>query len=324
MSVKNEVLHILERYKGNSVSGQELADLSRVSRNAVWKAIKSLKDEGYHIQTSSKGYSLSLSSDILSAEGIRLYLNEEFKNIPLTVYKTIGSTNTEAKLLAVQNAVHGTTVMAEEQTMGRGRFGRDFFSPSGSGLYMSIILKPRLSMENSVLVTTAAAVAVCWAIEKITDLSPLIKWVNDIFIDNRKVCGILTEAVTNFETGMMDSVVVGIGVNVKTKNEDFPFELRDIAGSILDNENKSVRNQLTAEIINNVLNMSKNLGDRSFMQDYKERSMILGQDILYKKDNLWHEGYAIDIDDYGGLIIHTPDGQKITLNSGEVSIKKKF
>lgn len=123
---------------------------------------------------------------------------------------------------------------------------------------------------------------------------------------------------------MMDSVVVGIGVNVKTKNEDFPFELRDIAGSILDNENKSVRNQLTAEIINNVLNMSKNLGDRSFMQDYKERSMILGQDILYKKDNLWHEGYAIDIDDYGGLIIHTPDGQKITLNSGEVSIKKKF
>lgn len=324
MSVKNEVLHILERYKGNSVSGQELADLSRVSRNAVWKAIKSLKDEGYQIQTSSKGYSLSLSSDILSAEGIRLYLNEEFKNIPLTVYKTIGSTNTEAKLLAVQNAVHGTTVMAEEQTMGRGRFGRDFFSPSGSGLYMSIILKPRLSMENSVLVTTAAAVAVCRAIEKITDLSPLIKWVNDIFIDNRKVCGILTEAVTNFETGMMDSVVVGIGVNVKTKNEDFPFELRDIAGSILDNENKSVRNQLTAEIINNVLNMSKNLGDRSFMQDYKERSMILGQDILYKKDNLWHEGYAIDIDDYGGLIIHTPDGQKITLNSGEVSIKKKF
>lgn len=324
MSVKNEVLHILERYKGNSVSGQELADLSRVSRNAVWKAIKSLKDEGYHIQTSNKGYSLSLSSDILSAEGIRLYLNEEFKNIPLTVYKTIGSTNTEAKLLAVQNAVHGTTVMAEEQTMGRGRFGRDFFSPSGSGLYMSIILKPRLSMENSVLVTTAAAVAVCRAIEKITDLSPLIKWVNDIFIDNRKVCGILTEAVTNFETGMMDSVVVGIGVNVKTKNEDFPFELRDIAGSILDNENKSVRNQLTAEIINNVLNMSKNLGDRSFMQDYKERSMILGQDILYKKDNLWHEGYAIDIDDYGGLIIHTPDGQKITLNSGEVSIKKKF
>jgi BirA family biotin operon repressor/biotin-[acetyl-CoA-carboxylase] ligase len=300
-----------------------LADLSGVSRTAVWKAIKSLKDEGYHIEASKKGYSLSVSSDMLSAQGIRLYLNEEFKSIPITVYKTTRSTNTEAKLLAVQNAEHGTTIIAEEQTKGRGRFGRDFFSPSDSGIYMSIILKVQLSIENSVLVTTAAAVAVCQAIEKITNLSPQIKWVNDIFIDKRKVCGILTEAVTNFESGMMDSVVVGIGINVKTKIEDFPLELQDSAGSIFDHEDKSIRNQLTGEIINNVLNISKNLEDRDFMSAYKQRSMILGEYILYKKDNTWHEGYALDIDDFGGLIVYTPDGQKITLNSGEVSIKKK-
>ena len=271
MSVKNEILHILESNKGSNISGQELADILSVSRTAVWKAINLLKDEGYPIEAASnKGYSLSVSSDFLSSEGIRLFLNEEYKNIPITVYKTIESTNSEAKLLAVQNAEHGTIVVSEEQTKGRGRFGRDFFSPSDSGIYMSIILKPKLNMENAVLITTAAAVAICDAIEKFTNKVSRIKWVNDIFIGDRKVCGILTEAVTNFESGMMESVIVGIGINVKTKNEDFPLELQDTAGSIFNDD-----------------------------------------------------GHALDIDDFGGLVVYTSDGQKITLNSGEVSVKKR-
>ena len=322
MSVKNEVLHILESNRGSNISGQELADTLMVSRTAIWKAINSLKDEGYMIAAANKGYSLSTSSDVLSSEGIRLYLNEEFSNIPIVVYKTIASTNSEAKLLAVQNAAHGTTVISEEQTKGRGRFGRDFFSPSDSGIYM-IILKPKLNIENSVLVTTAAAVAVCHAIDKYSHDVPMIKWVNDIFIGDRKVCGILTEAVTNFESGMTDSVIVGIGINVKTKKEDFPLELRNTAGSVFDNDNNFIRNQLSAEIINNVLKISRNLEEKSFMETYKQRSMILGEHILYKKDNIWHEGYALDIDDCGGLIVYTSEGQKIILNSGEVSIKKK-
>jgi BirA family biotin operon repressor/biotin-[acetyl-CoA-carboxylase] ligase len=324
MSVKNEILHVLESNKGRNISGQELADMLKVSRTAVWKAISSLKDEGHLIESSSnKGYSLSSSSDVLSSEGIRLYLNEEFKNIPITVYKAIESTNSEAKLSAVQNAEHGTTIIAEEQTKGRGRFGRDFYSPSDSGIYMSIILKPELTIENSVLVTTAAAVAVCHAIEKFTNDLPMIKWVNDIFIGDRKVCGILTEAMTNFESGVMDSVVVGIGINVKTKKEDFPLELRNTAGSIFNGNDDFIRNQLSAEIINNLLTICKSMKDRSFMQIYKQRSMILGEHILYKKNNNWHEGYALDIDDCGGLVVYTGEGQKITLNSGEVSIKKK-
>lgn len=324
MSVKSDVLHILESNKGENISGQELADLLKVSRTAVWKAVNLLKDEGYPIESvQNKGYSLSTSSDFLSSEGIKLYLNEEFKDNPLTVYKTIESTNTEAKLLAVQNAEHGTILVSEEQTKGRGRFGRDFFSPSESGIYMSIVLKPKLNIENSVLVTTATAVAVCQAIDNFTDEEPRIKWVNDIFIGDKKICGILTEAVTNFESGMMDSVIVGIGINVKTKQEEFPLELQDTAGSIFDHEENSIRNQLAAEIINNVLEITKNLEDRSFMQTYKERSMILGEQILYKKNHSWYEGYALDIDDFGGLIIYTEEKEKITLNSGEVSIKKK-
>lgn len=324
MSVKNEILHILESNKGSNISGQELADILSVSRTAVWKAINLLKEEGYPIgAASNKGYSLSVSSDFLSSEGIRLFLNEEYKNIPITVYKTIESTNSEAKLLAVQNAEHGTIVVSEEQTKGRGRFGRDFFSPSDSGIYMSIILKPKLNMENAVLITTAAAVAICDAIEKFTNKVSRIKWVNDIFIGDRKVCGILTEAVTNFESGMMESVIVGIGINVKTKNEDFPLELQDTAGSIFNDEDTFIRNQLAAEIINNVLKISMTIEDKSFMQIYKERSLILGEQILYKKNNNWYEGQALDIDDFGGLVVYTSDGQKITLNSGEVSIKKK-
>jgi len=324
MSVKNDVLHILESNRGINISGQELADTLKVSRTAVWKAISFLKDEGHIIKSaSSTGYSLSSSSDILSSEGIRLYLNEEFKKIPIDVYKTIESTNSEAKLAALQGAGHGTTIVAEEQTKGRGRFGRDFYSPSDSGIYMSIILKPDLNMENSVLVTTAAAVAVCRAIEKFTDDLPMIKWVNDIFIGNRKVCGILTEAVTNFESGVMDSVVVGIGINVKTRKEDFPLELQDTAGAIFNGNDDFIRNQLTAEIINNILAICKSMKSRNFMQIYKQRSIILGENILYKKDNIWHEGYALDIDDCGGLVVYTGEGQKITLNSGEVSIRKK-
>lgn len=325
MSVKNEILHILESNKGSNISGQELADILSVSRTAVWKAINLLKEEGYPIEAASnKGYSLSVSSDFLSSEGIRLFLNEEYKNIPITVYKTIESTNSEAKLLAVQNAEHGTIVVSEEQTKGRGRFGRDFFSPSDSGIYMSIILKPKLNMENAVLITTAAAVAICDAIEKFTNKVSRIKWVNDIFIGDRKVCGILTEAVTNFESGMMESVIVGIGINVKTKNEDFPLELQDTAGSIFNDDDTFIRNQLAAEIINNVLKISMTLEDKSFMQIYKERSLILGEQILYKKNNNWYEGHALDIDDFGGLVVYTSDGQKITLNSGEVSVKKKW
>jgi BirA family biotin operon repressor/biotin-[acetyl-CoA-carboxylase] ligase len=121
----------------------------------------------------------------------------------------------------------------------------------------------------------------------------------------------------------MDSVVVGIGINVKTKKDDFPPELQDIAGSLFNNKDKPLRNRLAGEIINNLLNIGKNLEDKSFMKAYKQRSMVLGHHILYKKDNLWQEAYALDIDDYGGLIVQRPDGQKITLNSGEVSIKKK-
>ncbi|WP_326909542.1 biotin--[acetyl-CoA-carboxylase] ligase [Sedimentibacter sp. MB31-C6] len=324
MTVKNEVLHILEENKGKNISGQELANILCVSRTAIWKAIKSLQQEGYLINAASnKGYSLSYTSDVISSEGIRLFLCEKFKNIPISVYKSLSSTNTEAKAEIIQKGIHGTVVISEEQTNGRGRFGRKFFSPPNTGIYMSIILKPNLNISNSVLITTAAAVAVCLAIDKFTEKKPQIKWVNDIYIENKKICGILTEAVTDFESGTIDSIVIGIGLNVKTENKTFPNELQEIAGSILqDNDNFAIRNKLTAEIINNVLSTCEKLEEKKFLKIYKERSMILGENIFYKKNNKWIEGYAQDIDENGGLIVSQNDGQQIILKSGEVSIRK--
>lgn len=323
MSVKKEILNILEKKKGSTVSGQELADILKVSRTAVWKAINALKQDGYIIAASSnKGYSLSSSSDVVSKESLSLYLKDEYKNIPIMIYKSLESTNTKAKEEAVQNAVHGTVIISEEQTNGRGRFGREFFSPKESGLYMSIILKPHLNISNSVLVTTAAAVGVVEALDQFTDEKPEIKWVNDIFIGGKKVCGILTEAVTDFESGMVESIIVGIGLNVKTKAEDFPNELQKTAGSVFhEGEDFSLRSRLAAEIINNILSLSEELNEKEFLKIYKNRSMVLGKQILYTKNNHLEEAYAQDIDEFGGLEIVNKDGRKETLHSGEVSIK---
>lgn len=322
MSVKTEILNILEKYKGESISGQELAEKLGVSRTAVWKAINQLKEDGHEINgVSNKGYSLSILSDVLSSEGIRPFLNSEYKDIPIMVHKTIGSTNTEAKLLIMQDAPHGTVILSEEQTSGRGRMGRSFYSPSNSGIYMSIILKPKLDINDSVLITTATSVAVCLAIEKISQYKPKIKWVNDIYINEKKVCGILTEAVTDIESGTISSVIVGIGLNVKTEN--FPDELKETAGAIFaSHTSNSIRNQLSAEIINNVLYMLVNLKDRNFLKIYRERSMIIGERIKYLKNNQWHEGYAKDIDEYGGLVVFHDDGSEETLHSGEISVRK--
>ncbi|WP_313164520.1 biotin--[acetyl-CoA-carboxylase] ligase [Sedimentibacter sp.] len=324
MSVKNDVLHMLEQNKGKNISGQELAEKLGVSRTAVWKAINSLKEDGFFIEgVSNKGYSLAVSSDLLSSEGIRLYLNDRYKEIPIKVYKSINSTNTEAKLMIMNNAVHGTVILSEEQLSGKGRMGRNFYSPSESGIYMSVILKPTLNMSDSVLITTAAAVAVSLAIEKVTGVITQIKWVNDIYLNDKKICGILTEAVTDMESGTINSVVVGIGLNVKT--ESFPENIEYAAGSILKmDDNKFIRNQLSAEIINNVLSILNDIPNRKFIEIYKERSMILGERVRYCKDNQWFEGYAQDIDSNGALIVFHDDGHKEILNSGEITVRRSL
>lgn len=333
MSTRANVLKALEENKGTTVSGEELASRLDISRAAVWKAIQELRREGYRIEAATnKGYCLSQENDVLSAEGIIPYLRSADMADKIHVFKVLESTNLTAKKMALDGAPHGTVVLSEEQTKGRGRMGRSFFSPPAGGIYISFILEPQLDAAKSVLITTAASVAVCRAIEAVTGISCRIKWVNDVYLDDKKICGILTEAVTDFESGHIDYIVLGIGINFSTAADAFPKELSGIAGSLISGSHDGdvSRNRLIAELIDQVLEINEDLEARKFLEDYRKRSFILGKEIqVIPRIRADHESepaegmpaLALDIDGDGGLVVRYRDGSVQTLNSGEISIR---
>ena len=324
MSTKNRILELLEQRRGESISGEHLAGILGISRNAVWKAIKELQKDGYNIvAVTNKGYCLSDENDIVSIPGIKPFLSPQSQPYAdkIHIYKSLESTNKTAKEMAVAGAEHGTVIISNCQTMGRGRYSRSFFSPAG-GLYMSMVLRPEvLHFENPTFVTAFAAVSVCEAIESISKKVPKIKWVNDIFIDGKKVCGILTEAVTDFESGGLDWVVLGIGINVYTRTEEFPSDLQASATSIYpDKKTKGVRNKLSAEIINRILGFETTPGDTEIFEKYKKRLMILGKELTVIQNQTEYRATAIDVDSVGHLIVKNENGEIITLSSGEIRI----
>ena len=323
MSIKTKVLAILEENKGTNISGSEIATIIGVTRASVWKCIKELQSEGYSIKAATnRGYCLSSENDILSEQSIVPLLKTHSFGKKIDVFKTIDSTNTFAKSLAQLGAEHGTVVISEQQLTGRGRLERNFYSPNGNGIYMSIILRPNLSMDNAPLITSCAAVAIAKAIETVTGLSTKIKWVNDIFINGKKVCGILTEAGMNFEMGSLEYAVVGIGINVSTMK--FPDSLKSIATS-LSLETKSVvhRNQLIAEILNVFEYYYDNITNKIFLSEYISRSNIIGQEITVIELDKSYTATAVSIDDSARLIVRMSNGDEKTLNSGEISIRAK-
>ena len=325
MSVKQDVLAKLEHSRGQFFSGEELAGELNVSRAAVWKAIKQLETEGYEIHAvPNKGYCLSLNTDLVSPEGIRASLLEQWKDISITTYKETGSTNQNAKLAAAEGAKHGSLFVAEAQTNGRGRRGRVFETPKGNGIYMSILLRPNMEACDAIYMTTAASVAVHRAIKKVTGKETLIKWVNDLFYEGKKVCGILTEAVTDIQTGMIDCIILGIGINFNMKQDAFSEKIQNVAGSLYHGEDVEVtRNQLVAEIFNQVMEVCMNKEDRTFIEEYKKYSFILGEDIVILSADGDIPAKAVDITDFGGLVVELLDGTRKTISSGEVSIRKR-
>jgi len=219
MTVKSRLLELLEQHKGETLSGEDIGRELSCTRAAVWKAVNSLRQEGYPIEAGpNKGYMLARESNLISAEGIRLFLKDP--QVEIKIFDAISSTNLEARQLAVSGiAGHGSFVVAMEQTAGRGRRGREFYSPKGSGIYLSVILEPKGTLEGSLLITTAAATAVYKAVKEVCGVKLGIKWVNDLYKDNRKICGILTEAVTDFESGNIEFAIVGIGLNLYVEQE---------------------------------------------------------------------------------------------------------
>jgi len=323
MTVKEHILALLDGNKGGYISGEEIARQLSVTRSAVWKAIKSLKTDGYSIQAvSNKGYSLSLNTDILSVGAISKYLHTQGQMLRVEVFKTLTSTNEAVKILASNGEAEGKVILSEEQTAGRGRKGRTFFSPPGTGIYMSLLLRPKLSAADSTLLTTSAAVAVALAIESVSGKDTQIKWVNDVFMEGKKVCGILTEASMSLENEWLDYAVLGIGINVALPSGGYPNDLTEIATSVFTESNHSgdLRNRLVAEVLNNFMGFYKHLNDRLFLSDYRKRIISLGKPVMVMKDNSQREAIAIDIDNDCHLKVRYKNGDEEYLSSGEVSI----
>lgn len=326
-NIKDDIISILESNKGLFISGEKLANDLNVSRTAIWKAVKSLRNEGYNIYSvSNKGYSLSKETDMLSSKIIKNNMPKYSNKFNFKIYKTVESTNIIARDMAVNGAESGTVVLAEEQTNGYGRNGKSFFSPYGTGIYMSIILnlKKEKKLFNSSFITTAAAMAVSKSIEEVSNENTQIKWVNDVFINEKKVCGILTEGAFSFEDGRLDYAVIGIGVNVNFPKNGFPKELDNIAASInlkndTINTQSDMRNILIAKILENLYDYYFN--DVVFYEEYKKRSFLIGKKVSININDKEHIVRVLDIDETFALIIEFQNGKIDRVISGSVNYK---
>ena len=232
MDAADKVLELLQEARG-PVSGEHMAQKLGVTRNTVWKAVKHLREAGYEISAvTNQGYRLLSESDVLSAGNIRRQLEPQASIAAIDVRESVTSTNTVLKELAEHGGREGMVVIAQRQTMGKGRLGRSFYSPQGGGLYMSVLLRPRFSADAALSITTAAAVAVARAIDDVTGERAMIKWVNDVYFHGRKVCGILTEASVDFENSGLHYAVLGMGVNLTEPEGGFPGEVAQVAGAL--------------------------------------------------------------------------------------------
>jgi BirA family biotin operon repressor/biotin-[acetyl-CoA-carboxylase] ligase len=313
MVVKKVVLNLLEQYRGMSISGGQIAETLGVSRSAVWKAVKDLQKDGYIIEgVNNRGYRLCETNDILSAAGMSPYISREIRSEQIKIYDSLESTNITAKQLAIDGAEHGTVVVADVQTDGKGRYGKSFASPRGGGVYMSVILRPEhwgSSPASSTLLTSYAAVAVCEAVEAVSGKSAQIKWVNDVFIEGKKICGILTEAITDFESGEMPWIVAGIGINLTLSDE-----LPEVAGAVFEQPQTAVtRNQLIAEVANRIVRFDGNLN----IAEYRRRLMWIGERILV---NGQESCELAGVDESGRLLIRKDSAELTTLSTGSITL----
>lgn len=323
MTTKEILLDFLERNQGKYISGQEIAEQLQLSRTSVWKAVKALQQQGYPIQAvSNKGYCLLEESDIFSVQGVQRYLSPLCANFPIELLPVVSSTNTLLKEKAHDGTVHGSVLMASQQTGGKGRLGRRFFSPKDSGIYISLLLRPTgYFLQHPSLLTCVAGVALCNAIHKVCQKSAQIKWVNDIFLEGKKVCGVLTEASFSLENGQLDYVVVGAGINVYPPKEGFPAELQEVAGALLEHPIGNCKNQLAASFLNFFMEYYNKYQPHQIMEQYRNLSCVIGREVLVVCPHTSYKAKVLDILSNGELLVQQEDGSTQTLSSGEISLR---
>lgn len=318
--MKNKILLILNKHKNEYISGEVISKQLNVSRVAISKHIKKLRAEGYEILSqTNKGYCLTEANDVLNASMIQEQLNDFYHTVEIV--DEVDSTNDELKRRA-NDLEDGFVFIADTQNKGKGRNGRDFYSPKQSGIYMSLFLKPDLSIQHSLKLTACASVAIFEAIKKNYGLSSKIKWVNDVYLENKKIAGILCEASLEMNTASLEYMVIGMGLNVHSFLK--PQDLQNVAGSIEDfSEVKVNRNILIKDILNYFYQYYTNIHENTFLPIYKENSYVLFKDvIIYEKQNAY-PARVLDIDENANLIIQKEDKSIATLSSGEVSLRLK-
>ena len=319
MTTKEEVLSLLLA-AGGDVSGEQLSEGLRLSRAAVNTAVQSLRSDGYEIGSSTrKGYRLLSGPDRLR-EGELLFRLGRERMERVICLDSVDSTNNYLKRNAAALPT-GTVCMTNEQTGGRGRLGRSFHSPRDGGIYLSILLRPEAAPEELMGVTAMTAVAMCRAIEDVCPLHPEIKWVNDLLCGGKKTTGILTELSLEAETGRVQHMIVGIGINVGERS--FPEELRDIATSLyLAGGGEVSRCDLAGRMVARLDELFAAFPRclPAYREEYRERCSTLGKTVRYTKDGAEHTGLALDIADAFGLVVEE-NGERVILRSGEVSVR---
>lgn len=320
--MKEEILRLLRSADGY-ISGQELCNRFGVSRTAVWKAINQLKEAGYEIEAQqNKGYRLMAAPDLMTEAEIKSLMHTEWVAKEVLYFDTIDSTNTKARELAEKGYPSGTLVVADKQESGKGRRGRSWVSPSGTGIFMTLMIKPDINPNNASMLTLVAALAVAKAITSVTGEEALIKWPNDIVVNSKKVCGILTEMNAQFD--YINHIVVGIGINVH--NESFPEEISQMASSLM--IEAGGRRFHRAQIIAETMAYFEQYYDTflktqdlsALVREYDELLVNRNKSVRVLDPKEPFDGKAMGITPKGELIVDTWESRKL-VSSGEVSVR---
>ena len=322
MSKKGEILKLLENGRTEYISGEDICQKLNVSRTAVWKHIKILREEGYGIDAvPHRGYRLLNVPDRLYPDEIVDGLDTSFVGKEVFFYESLISTNREARDLALGGACEGTLVVAEEQAGGRGRMNRGWYSPRGSGIHCSLILRPDIEPRQAPPVTMLTAVAVASAVEKVSGIAPGIKWPNDLLLDGKKICGILTEM--NAEIERINFLVVGMGLNINT--DHFPEEIKDAATSLyLAGGSRVSRLDVLRQYLKEFEHYYRQWMEYGFepvLDEWKKRCVTLNRPVRISASREVWEGWAVDVDSTGALVLRTADGELRSFVAGEVSLR---
>ena len=322
----DEILQLLRKHSSAFLSGQEISRRLKVSRTAVWKRMRRLRTLGYEIEASTRsGYRLIQSPDLLTPSEINSILKTKWMGRTIHHFQTLDSTNFKAYQLALNGAKEGEVVISESQKKGRGRLGRQWFSPPYLNLYLSVILRPKISPHQASLITLMAAVATADAIQKFSGLLPLIKWPNDILLQDRKVAGLLNEI--HSEMDRIHFVILGIGVNLNIDEKMFSKEIRAVATSLKIEMGQKVSRKAFLQIFLQELEKWYSIflgeGGAVILKAWRDRAHIKGRQVKVTSFGETVAGIAIDVDSDGALILETEDGKQKRVVAGDIEYREK-